>query len=670
MANTVNLNGGFTGAGGASSLKLGNSSLTVEGATASFVGLNQFTTSGTSTLTLAGNSAAQAFSLPASQSLDSLTIDHSVGGGANTDVVSLTATTPTVNKTLLVNFGVLDLNGSTLSVAGAGALTITAANGTLKTSAGTLNCAVTPAISGTLNATGGTLNLNNAATAVAGAGTLTIGTGSVFVGAATANFTGLTFTAAGGTITANGVAAAQALTLPNSLSTGTLTINHPTNTDTVTLVVAGTGLTLTNALNVTSGVLNMTGQTVNVSGAAGATVTAANGSLTVGTGMLQVSNAAGALAMNGTLTVSTGSVAVTNNFTSTGGSFTVSGAATVSVGGATANFGSLATFSWAAGGTLTLNGAAATQTFTVPAAGATLGILTISHPLNTDNVNLVGTPVTVAGTLNVTSGVFNMPNAGVLTATGVATITAVNGKLTTGTGTLNLTATPVIGGTLDATGGAVNLNNAATAVSGAGTFTVATGTVKVFAATANFAGLGAMTFTSGTLQLDGAAAAQAFTPKGALVNLIVNHTTGAATDVVTLGAGVTIGGATTITKGVFETPVNVTFTGAVSVGATGTLRDTTGTSNTFNFNNTVGVAAGGLFTFTGNSHVLNFTGNVTVAGGAGAFTITGGAGAAANRITIQGASTWTLASTPAVAVSRAIIINSTASPVQDGGRLG
>ena len=35
VANTVNLNGGFTGAGGASSLKLGNSSLTVEGATAS-----------------------------------------------------------------------------------------------------------------------------------------------------------------------------------------------------------------------------------------------------------------------------------------------------------------------------------------------------------------------------------------------------------------------------------------------------------------------------------------------------------------------------------------------------------------------------------------------------------------------------------------------------------
>ena len=554
-----------------------------------------------------------------------------------------TASNLTVGNNTLNASGVVSATGTTatLSIGATGFLKCNAGL-TWGTGAITNSAANGSAVAG-IQINGGSWTAGNATTV--DFGNVVITTASVAAGA-------------GGNILANSV----------TVSSGTLDFSAGGNgliidggaTGAPVLSVAGTGFVPGSGVTFQTGTCTWSGASVATFGSVSVSVGSNTVSLGSNVDVDSLDVAVGTLSTGAhTLTQGTsgGTVVIDGTFTGTGGTLSVlsdtalTGAGTLTGGNIIMN-GALADFStlgsnFTCAGTLTLSGSAP-QNLKVNT-GQTITNLTINNGTNTNVVTLDNTAATtlnVGGTLNVTSGVFTIQGTNVLSVTGLATITATNGTLATGAGTLTLAVAPRIGGTLNATGGIVNLNNTTTAINtGGGTFTVGSGIVNCAATTADFSSLtGGMTFTadSGTLNLTGTGAAQTFTPQGQLGNLSLNL--GATTNVMTAQSALTINGTTTVTAGILELPhttifgdtttPTVTAVSLPSVG--GTLRDTTGTSQTFTFNGAVSIV-GGLFNFTANSCTLLFTpaaaGQVTMTGGS--FTIFNAGSPAGNRITLN-----------------------------------
>lgn len=579
--------------------------------------------------------------------------------GANTYTGATTVNAGTLSVTGSESSSAIIATGGTLSVAGSvsggsitangGAVTETAA-GILSggTTLSVTNAASTVSLSGVNTNTGNTL---------VSAGTLNVAAGSESKSAITVSGGALNLTGgaiSGGSVTANGgnvtettgsISGTTTVAVTNASSTVTLNLaNTNTGGDSVS---AGT-LALGNATALGTGTLTLTGGTINTTGTA-LTFTNAqswNGSFAYG----GASNAT----FSGTVALA-GPSTVTVNGSTLAESGVISGANTLSVGGA-GNLTLSAANTFNGGltlggtGTLTLGNAAAlgTGTFSLTngATFNTAGGYTVTNAENWNgNFTYLGSN---ALTMN---GAVTLGGASQFTVSGANTVTEsgiIGGGFAltkAGAGNLTLSGANAFTGGLSLSGtGTLTLSNASAL--GTGTFTIGSGTTfntgavytytnaQIWNGNYTYSGANNLTFT-GAVTL------------GANVQVTENGQTlyenGAIGDG-GFGYSITKAGSSNLALG-----GNNTFSGGVTLGGTGTLDINSNTAlgtGTFTiggatFNNTSGSAVSlsnaqtwnGNFTYSGGGSNVTFgVGGVTLNG---SITIT----ATGNLLTENGAIT-------------------------------
>ncbi len=586
------------------------------------------------------------------------------------DTVSLTGAAAHVisNKTAA---SVLKLGSSTLS----STLIATTGGGDI-TQTGTLSVTGTA----TLNAGSGGITLAGLSTglltATTTAGNVVLGSGTVAgLNASTAG-TGA-ITQASGSLAVNGAATLSAGS--GGVTLGSFSSNGLDVSATTGALTLGIG-TITGTLTATTGGAGSIGQAGALSVTSDATLTTATGAVTLGT-FGSVGNL-GIGSTSGSITLGTGTIggALT---ASTGGA----GAITQAAGGLTA--GGLTTLTAGSGG-VTLSSfdgqglsVSASNAAIMLGAGAITGALTANSSGGTISqagaLSVTGNATLTAGAGSVTLGSFSGGNLGIsstagsitlgtgnitgtLTATtaGTGAITQAAGGLTAG-GLATLTAGSggVTLGSFDSLGLTVNASNAGITL-GAGTITGALTATTTGAGTISQAG--ALTVTSNAALTTGTGA---ITLGTANITGTLTASTGGAGAITQTGSGITAGGLATLTAG----SGGVTLTsfgshglsitaagGGVTLG-TGTI---TGNLSATSGGTLISQAAGGL----------TVTGTSTLNAGAGAITL-GAANDLQDTVSLTGATTTIVSNKTAASVLKlgASTISSTLNATTAGGAI-
>ncbi len=695
---------------------IGSGTTFATGAFADSIGGN-FTNNGTftaagSTITLNG-SGAQSIGGSSTTSFANLTVSKSAG-------TATLAANENVGGNLSVSQGTLDVStfaatgsGGTFSLAAGTTLNVGGANNFPSGFGGvSLDPASTVVYSGAGQTVGsqtyGSLTLAGSGTktpaaGVTVAGTFTIGSGTTFAaGSFTHSFAGNfanngTFTAGTSNATFNGTGA-QTIGGSSTTTFATLTLNNATGT--VTLAQAESAANLT----VSAGTLDLS--TFALTGTGAGTLTVGNGatlkiggtngfpsgfpthSLNVGStvnyygttqsvsgesygNLVAGDSGTATLAANGTvagnLTVSSGTLALGSfslNRASSGGTLTVSGGATLSIGGTNGFPANYTTHSLDPASTVVYNGT------TQSVSGESYGNLTVSAS-GTATLAATGT---VAGNLTVSSGTLDLATSTLNRATGGGTLTLSNGttlaiggangfpanysthsldatstvnyygttqsvsgesygNLTvSASGTATLAATGSIAGNLTVSSGALDVSSFSLNSSGSGTFTVSNGATLLVGGSANFPSSYATTSlgASSTVNYD-AAGAQTVTvaPYGNLT--LGGSGTKTAAGALTIAGNTTIGSTATFAAGSFTHSLagNFTNNGTLSAGTStitlnGAGAQSIGGSATANFNNLTVSKTSGTATLTANEAVGN---NLSLSSGTlglSSFTLNGG----------------------------------------------
>ena len=280
----------------------------------------------------------------------------------------------------------------------------------------------------------------------------------------------------------------------------------------------------------------------------------------------------GTLALNGQLQIGAGTtVQVSGNVTSTAAGSVVQSGGTLRFLGATVDLSSLGAGTSFTGGAVEFTGATA-QVFT-PRAASSLANVTVNKSAAGNTVAFGGNG-SVSGALAVTVGTLNVGNGNTVTA-GTLNLAA-SQFLNTGTGTLTVSTSLTLAGTLTATGGVLDLDADVTNVNATGTLTMNTGTLQVSGATVNLSGLlgGGPTWTTGVLLCDGTSSPQVVTPGTNPPNLTINR--GAAGNV-TQYPGPSLSGNLIVTQGQLALTGNLAVAGTLTTGATGQVNVQTST---------------------------------------------------------------------------------------------
>jgi autotransporter-associated beta strand protein len=410
--------------------------------------------------------------------------------------------------------GANDFTGATLVSAG----TLTAASGALSATSGiTVNGAIFSAVNYNLAAT---LALDASATATISAADLNI-SGAITNAGTTAD--ALNFSASTGKITLTSLAGTGktrfggAADITGGIAEGTVTVVGALGANitggnitagSLAGAVSGGTVTVTNLLtgNVSAGTVTAGSLSGNVSGGALTVTGALTGNVTAGTvtaGSMTGNVGSSVTVTNlltGEITAGTNSLGSLSSASVTGGTNTITGAATVTtVNGGTTTVSGVATITTLTDGTLNLNGATA-SIGTLTAGTVNLGTTALTVDSGTFSGSLAGS----GSLIKATSGILTLtgPN---LSFTGATTINA--GELIIqNVGALGTSAVTINGGTLDlnyALIGAVSnviISNGGTITGGPTTATVTTtGSTSV---TSVLTGTGGLTKTgAGELSL-------------------------------------------------------------------------------------------------------------------------------------------------------------------------
>jgi hypothetical protein len=622
---TIN-NGGTMSESAAAALAFGNDLTISVGGT--------LTESGAATMTIAGNlsnsgtyttsTGLHTFSSATAQILGTSAISF---GGAVTASNSLTVnksgTTVTVTGALNVTTGSLTLTAGTLSTNGA----VTVSTGNLVINVGTMNANSTLAVTaGTLSVAASTaLNLANTATiggtsSISGTVAHTAATGTrTFTGAVTVNNGGTMSESAaaalafgsnltistGGTLTEFGAATMTiAGNLSNSgaytTSTGLHTFSSATAqilgtsvisfggavtaSNSLTLNKSGATVTVTGALNVTTGNLTLTAGTLSTNGA----VTVSTGNLVVNADTMNANSTLVVTA--GTLSVAAGTALNLANTTTIGGTSSISGTVTHTTATGTRTFTGAVTVN--NGGTMS-ESAAAALVFSSNLTISTGGTLVESGAAT----------VTIAG---------NLQNDGTLTAsTGVHTFTTA-GKTFSGANAIVIPSVTISGtrqnnGTLTVAttlAGGSTLTNGAAGILNIGAASVTpTLTATAIGNTVNYTGTSQTLKVTAYHHLNLTGGAETF----GTISTVAGNLTLSGTATATTGANLAISGNLTVGSG---TQFNV---GAFTIGVTGTT-SVTGTmthnaTRTKTYTGDVIINNGGSWSESGTA-VMNFAGNL------------------------------------------------------------
>jgi hypothetical protein len=388
--------------------------------------------------------------------------------------------------------GILNINGTTLTLSGTIVFPATAANGTISGSASSNLLLTGTSITNNLFMTAGAQTLNNLTLNSAGQ-TLKLGSDLTVSGAyaqtnGIVNINGNTLSLSGtatfpaavgnGTITGSATSSllisATAITNNLNLTVGSQTLNNFTLNSPGRTLTLGTAITVGGTFTQTAGILALNGQVLTLNGAAAFPAAAANGTIT--------GTAASDLNINATSITNpvffTGAGAMRNltlncpgQTLKLGSNLTVSGALTqtkgiLDINGTTLSLSGTIVFpTTAANGTisgsatsnLSITGTSITNNLFMTAGSQTLNNLT----LNKAGLTLsLGSNLTVSGTYAQTNGIVNI-NGNTLLLSGTATFPAAvaNGTIT-GSATSNLLiSATTITNNLNLTAGAQTLNN-------------------------------------------------------------------------------------------------------------------------------------------------------------------------------------------------------------------
>ncbi len=594
--------------------------------------------------------------------------------------------TVTGNVSILTAGTIVNLGGSTWTVAGVWSNSSTSASW----NAGTGTVTFTSLIGGTMTFAGASLpgnEFNNVtiASTSASAVTFTMATNGLRWGAS------LTISDASSTtqlVTSNLALTGGGLTIGNG---GVLTANASTVSVTSVTMTGGTSgvLTLTTSSFTDSGNWNTSG--------AGSTFTKGSSTVTMnGVSNIAILNSGnnfnnltisaagtvtqtGLVDVSGTLTVNAGATLASTTFTLTvaalaanlaggitggaSGTKTISGNVTVAAagffnfGGATWNFNgswtnSSTSASWAAGsGPVTFKDAAS-QTMTFKATGTEFASLTFDASV------AAGMTYTMATNPLVVSGLLTVQNStGGATGNTILTTSASNLTVTAGSVTIG------VNGTVIANGSTISVGGNWTATAANATFTAGTSTVILTAtATINMTqAFNNLTVSAGTSTL-----ASAMTINATLT--VSGGTLAKSTFTLSTNALALSGGALTSTSGNVTVSGNVNISSATSYisfgsetwtiagswtnsstsaswgAGTGTVTFNAGASRTMTFGNLT-LEFGGNVTFNSGASTVTFTmatnslrvgGTLTIAGGAGTTTLnTSGSNLAINAVTLN-----------------------------------
>ncbi|MBI3724732.1 hypothetical protein HY251_12365, partial [bacterium] len=584
-----------------------------------------------------------------------------------------------VGTALTISSGTLDAGGFSVAVSSPGTLTVgtggsaTTAKLVNTTASGSFSVASGATLLTSFGIGTSELNVTNFSTptvaSLTGAGpssTLTVAPGQTFQTTGTpVSFAAIaTSWGAASLLEFDGASAGITRTFtPNGTTVPNVTV--ACGTDTVSLA-SGT-LTVSGTLSATGGTLTANGNAISV--LAGGTLSITGATVQTGTGSISVS---GSTSMSsGTFSGAGGTITLSGAISFTGGTLAM-GTGTLHLSQtagapAVADFSSLGSNTWGTSpaGTLIFDGVGAVPVDFTPKGGTTFGNITVAHTSGADTIKLKAS-VTMggAGVLSVTGGVLDINTFTLSVATSATikpSVAFLGATVKVSGGTFSMGAVAASGftlqnnggtATLDATTGAVNLTTDTTGYPTAndGTFH-AGGTVTISssagATPVDFTGMATSSVwaASMTLTLAGSST-QTLTPNGTVgIQGLALTKTGAGAFVNLAGAGPhVIAGTTTITTGHLQLQQGVTFSGPVTIGASGTLQATSGlaATKTITFSDTVGIS--GSFTFTDNPLTLSFTPTkaVTVSAG-GTFGITGGG--VSNRIQLFSTATptqWTL----------------------------
>ncbi|MDB5324444.1 MAG: hypothetical protein JWM57_13, partial [Phycisphaerales bacterium] len=530
--------------------------------------------------------------------------------------------------------GTLTLGHATNTLADSGAVTV---------SGGTLALGVNSDTVGAVSLTGGTIS---------GSGTLT---GSLFDmqngtvnavlggdGAALNKSTGSTVVLNGQNTYAGGT----------TVSAGTLTLGHATNTLADNGAVTVSGGTLALGVNSdTVGVVSLTGGTISGTGTlTGTSYDLQNGSVTA---VLGGAGVALTKSMSGTVTLSGANTYTGNTIISggtlqlgTAGTSTNTPLGTTAAGTTVSSTGSLdlAGFTLGAAEALTLNGAGISS-----AAGA-LANSSNATPATYSGLVTLGSSAAIGGTSSIvlsnggtiTGSGFVLTLLGAGNASSIASVIGTDtGSVTkSGTGTWTLSAQNTYTGGTTVSAGTLALGHATNTLADTGAVTVSGGTLALGV---NSDTVGAVVLMGGTISGSGTLTGSSFDVQNGTVNAALGGV-GVALSQSTNGGSVVLNGQNTYTGGTTVSAGTLTLghatntladNGAVTVSGTGTLA--LGVNS-----DTVGVVAltggtiSGTGTLTGTSYDMQ-SGSVTaVVGGAGAVLTKSTSGT----VTLAGASTY------------------------------
>ncbi|MDV6166925.1 LamG domain-containing protein [Flavobacterium sp. DG1-102-2] len=608
---------------------------------------NSGTFANTGTVAFNGTTGQQTFA--GINSFYNLTVSNSTG--------LLLPSSITIANDLVLAAGVLNANNFNITIAGNWTNNASASAFAPGTGTVSFNSTTAKTIGGSVSTTFNNLTISNTANTVSLAvniaisGNLTVNTGTLDLGAFTAN-----------RATAGGI-----LTVANNATLkigGTNT--YPSNYSTNTLVAAST----VEYYGASQIVANQTYGNLRLSGSSG---TAAKSFPT--SAMTIVGNLTSTLGTATSVTFGAGAALTVNGNVVVGASTTFSGNSfTITVGGNWANAGSFA------GGTGTV--VFAGPGTTVSGAGVQgFNNLTVSAPM----VSFSAEGVTLSGNLATTgSGAFTQASGGTLTMTGAGTTISGNSispdNLTiTSPATVTTASSIIITGNLNVAGsfiassGTITMSGASKIISGSGTKTFSilsiTGTVTTAVSFTVSSGLivygsltasgGTATFT-GTSSLSGTANLFSVTINGTSLQLSANAILGVA-------------GALTLTSGtlnVSSTPNTVNFngSGAQTINAItyNNLIFSTGGTKTaagaITVNNDITIGTGTTFTAGNFTHSIynNWYNNGTFTAGSGTVQILG-----TQNSVISGATTFNILTinTTSAAVGVTLLNNVTVATV-------
>ena len=484
--------------------------------------------------------------------------------------------------------------------------------------------------------------------------------GTLIVNGVISNTNNVTLSLAGGGIIQLG--GANTYTGGTTLTAGTLNINNTSALGTGTFTIAGSSNGIID--NTTAGAITLSTNNAQ----------AWNGNFTfTGTQSLNLGTGAVTLGSSRTVTVNANNLTVGGVISGSGFSLTKAGAGTLTLSGANTYSGGTTINA----GTLNINNASAlgTGTFTIGSGSnaiidnTTAGAITLSTNnaqawngnftfTGTQSLNLGTGAVTLGASRTVTANANNLTVGGVISGTGF-------GLTKAGNGTLTLSGANTYSGGTTINAGTLNINN--TSALGTGTFTIAGGSNAIIDnATAGPITLsnnnaqawnGNFTFT-GTQSLDlgtgavtlGASRTVTVNANNLTVGGVISGTgfglTKAGNGTLTLSGANTYTGATTVNAGtLLVNGNNSSATGAVSVNNSGTTLGGTGTIGGAVTVNSGAKLLGG--TGSAASGTLTLANNLTLNSGSIIELALGATSGAHSTLARTGVGTWTFNATQA-----------------------